>query len=287
MTDFNSPAYTPATPVNRGDSFDLPSLMPYEFTGDSLKSQDYSSEFGMYHSPPSTPANFNFKIHNNQHRNSSFSLASNLSGSPALMPSSPPINDLSMLQSPYHYPLQSSSLSSASTLIGSPLEQYYTVQDFLTSPAPSSPGFTTLDDPYASSSCSSPQFLPNLQDMGLLSGSPNSNLESAAKKTKKRSSSVKKRTNSSDTFQCPYPQCDRIFNQAHNLKSHMICHSGERPFGCTSKSCNATFRRKHELHRHFQTSHSNIRPHVCELCGRGFSRRDHYKRHVVSKVCTK
>lgn len=232
ISDFNaSPSYTPATPLNR-TSFDLPPLMPYDFTSGSSKSQPYLTEFGMYHSPPSTPASLNFNI---SHRNSSFSLTSDLSASPAIMPSSPTINDLSMLQSPYHYP---TSLTRASSLTGSPLEQFYTVQDFLTSPVPSSPGFPSLDD--TSSSCISPQFLPSFQDLGIhsplsgqLSGSTIPDIPyQLPKKTKKRSSEGKKRkipSSPSDiTFHCPYTECDRIFTQAHNLKSHMICHSGKK-----------------------------------------------------------
>lgn len=77
---------------------------------------------------------------------------------------------------------------------------------------------------------------------------------------------------------CPHPGCNRKFTRLYNVKSHMVCHSGDRPHLCSD--CPASFRRKHDLQRHFRTTHSNERPWVCSKCNRSFARRDHYRRHL-------
>ncbi|KAJ3078358.1 Metallothionein expression activator [Quaeritorhiza haematococci] len=80
------------------------------------------------------------------------------------------------------------------------------------------------------------------------------------------------------TYPCPFPGCDRVFTRLYNVKSHLICHSGDRPHVCSQ--CPASFRRKHDLQRHYRTSHSGEKPWSCPKCSRRFARKDHYRRHL-------
>lgn len=73
---------------------------------------------------------------------------------------------------------------------------------------------------------------------------------------------------------CPY--CSTDFTRHHNLKSHLLTHSQEKPYVC--QTCNARFRRLHDLKRHTKL-HTGERPHTCDKCGRRFARGDALARH--------
>ncbi|KAJ3124312.1 hypothetical protein HK100_011287 [Physocladia obscura] len=68
-------------------------------------------------------------------------------------------------------------------------------------------------------------------------------------------SSSKRRGKVLKVFDCPYEGCDKSFPRAYNLKSHMFCHSGERPHKCTK--CHSAFARRHDLQRHIRTLHGD------------------------------
>lgn len=52
----------------------------------------------------------------------------------------------------------------------------------------------------------------------------------------------------------------------------------------TCNQCDKKFKRKENLNRHHETSHSeNRKTYDCEHCGNSFSREDNLKRHVKSK----
>lgn len=90
---------------------------------------------------------------------------------------------------------------------------------------------------------------------------------SGLNKTGQRSPSAKK-------HRCPY--CATEFTRHHNLKSHLLTHSQEKPFVC--QTCQSRFRRLHDLKRH-QKLHTGERPHICPKCGRRFARGDALARH--------
>lgn len=74
---------------------------------------------------------------------------------------------------------------------------------------------------------------------------------------------------------CPY--CDTEFTRHHNLKSHLLTHSQEKPYVC--QTCQMRFRRLHDLKRHTKL-HTGERPHICPKCDRKFARGDALARHA-------
>ncbi|KAI9342981.1 hypothetical protein BD770DRAFT_414514 [Pilaira anomala] len=81
-------------------------------------------------------------------------------------------------------------------------------------------------------------------------------------------------TSNSKLFVCP--DCNQVFNRAHNLKSHRATHSASKPFQCSD--CEKQFLRLHDLKRH-QKLHTGERPYHCPVCQRSFSRLDALNRH--------
>lgn len=82
------------------------------------------------------------------------------------------------------------------------------------------------------------------------------------------------RPSSNKKHRCPY--CATEFTRHHNLKSHLLTHSHEKPYVC--QTCSHRFRRLHDLKRHTKL-HTGERPHICPKCNREFARGDALARH--------
>lgn len=78
------------------------------------------------------------------------------------------------------------------------------------------------------------------------------------------------------TWRCS--ACDMTFNSKAKLKNHMKGHLGQLGFSC--EICSKKFWNMHDLEGHISAKHTNIKVHVCHLCGRSFSYRKTLVRHL-------
>ncbi|XP_064546358.1 serendipity locus protein H-1 [Drosophila montana] len=70
-------------------------------------------------------------------------------------------------------------------------------------------------------------------------------------------------------FQCA--SCERSFYTQSALKAHERTHSGIKPYKC--EKCDFKFRQWGDLKYHIISRHSEVKAHMCEYCGKSFSRK--------------
>ncbi|KAG8451611.1 hypothetical protein GDO86_003706 [Hymenochirus boettgeri] len=69
-------------------------------------------------------------------------------------------------------------------------------------------------------------------------------------------------------FKCPF--CTHTVKRKADLKRHLLCHTGERPYPC--QACGKRFTRLEHVRNHYRTIHEAVKP-VCRWC----------KRHVTEE----
>ncbi|XP_018571596.1 zinc finger protein 883-like [Anoplophora glabripennis] len=114
----------------------------------------------------------------------------------------------------------------------------------------------------------------------------------------------KKKTNSEEK-KCICPQCGKQLHSVSYLKTHLLTHTGEKPYECNicgnrftvlrslnhhlnihkgvkpyqCTQCDKAFRTSGSLRKHILL-HTGERPFKCTSCEKGFIRRSHLKRHL-------
>ncbi len=78
---------------------------------------------------------------------------------------------------------------------------------------------------------------------------------------------------------CWWANCTKEFKKTTHLKAHILLHQGVKPYQCQNSDCKKSFTRSDELLRHSRT-HGPDKKFSCEHCGKGFTRSDHYKKHI-------
>ena len=73
--------------------------------------------------------------------------------------------------------------------------------------------------------------------------------------------------------------CSKVFDKESRLKTHMVFHTGERPFACDFNGCVWKFPTQSKLARH-KRSHNNDRRYQCVECSKGFARNEHLQQHM-------
>ena len=92
-------------------------------------------------------------------------------------------------------------------------------------------------------------------------------------------SAHKSRTHSVLQMRVVCPICDRTFNNKWGMKSHMRCHTGEKPHAC--HVCGTSFSQPSALQDHLRI-HTNSKPYSCHACGKKFVTVSQVKTHEKS-----
>lgn len=77
--------------------------------------------------------------------------------------------------------------------------------------------------------------------------------------------------NGEKQFACSH--CPKTYTRAAYLRAHSVVHTGQerpKPFACEHNNCDRRFSTKHSLLVHIAHTHSNERPHKCDICLKGF-----------------
>lgn len=82
-------------------------------------------------------------------------------------------------------------------------------------------------------------------------------------------------------LKCPF--CNVSCSNHGQLRGHLRCHTGEKPFVCAFDGCTRKFARNEELTRH-KRIHTGDRPFACSACKKTFGRRDHLQKHLKTHL---
>ena len=95
-----------------------------------------------------------------------------------------------------------------------------------------------------------------------------------------RGSGVRRKRRADVVSQHVCPECGRQFRQRHLLLTHLVTHTGERPFPCRFPGCEKRFGQSSTRTYH-ERIHSDVRPYVCSHCGLGFKLAPVLRIHVA------
>ena len=84
------------------------------------------------------------------------------------------------------------------------------------------------------------------------------------------------------SHQCTQPGCSATFSRPSRLQTHLLSHTGDRPFQCDK--CDKTFTRNAHLKRHILVNHEGQRtpsqPVDCDQCDGTFANKHSLKKHM-------
>ena len=84
------------------------------------------------------------------------------------------------------------------------------------------------------------------------------------------------------SHQCTQPGCTATFSRPSRLQTHILSHTGDRPFQCDK--CDKTFTRNAHLKRHILVNHEGQRtpsqPVDCDQCDGTFANNHSLKKHM-------
>ena len=83
---------------------------------------------------------------------------------------------------------------------------------------------------------------------------------------------------SKETHNYACNQCDRVLISKQALMRHKLSHS-EKIHNC--ELCPRSFKTLRDVKNHKLGMHCENRDYICEVCGKGFSRREKLKRHLM------
>jgi len=93
---------------------------------------------------------------------------------------------------------------------------------------------------------------------------------------------IPSRCASVNLYSCSYEGCNKTFSRPSRLDTHMLSHTGQRPFKCDL--CDKDFTRNAHLKRHKQINHEGLKPCnqelKCDQCGSKFANKYSLKKHV-------
>ncbi|XP_072101422.1 telomere zinc finger-associated protein-like [Mobula birostris] len=77
------------------------------------------------------------------------------------------------------------------------------------------------------------------------------------------------------------PECNQTFKGRIELRNHLVSHTGEMPFKCSS--CPQQFMHKKDMQSHMIKSHGAPKPFPCPACSKCFLSRNDLHQHELSK----